>query len=338
MKCPKCDYVSHDYLDACRKCHKDLVTFKQELHLEVLHPGELDLGELLGASWQGFGGRVKFSDDNSFFGGQRLGGLGEADDNDKEEFDIELDNRTSEAPPWRSDMPSESRQQASMTETSNGAAEPGETGADPGVDNPYDEDLADTPDKETQGPGELTKMFYVPEDLTDPSAGLEAPNGAVEPGETGADPGVDNPYGKDLADTPDKETQGPGGLTKMFYVPEDLTDPSAGLKPSDGNVEPDAPVQATDTKSSAGNTLHISIDGIDIDLEDALDELEDIELDTSELDQGMEIELDLPAAAETPEVTADLASNDLATDELVLEMEEADDDSTVSAEHRTTIS
>jgi hypothetical protein len=50
MKCPKCHYVSHDYLDACRKCGIDLVTFKQDIGLIVLQPGALDLSLVLGGS------------------------------------------------------------------------------------------------------------------------------------------------------------------------------------------------------------------------------------------------------------------------------------------------
>jgi hypothetical protein len=50
MKCPKCNYVSHDYLDACRKCGVDLVTFKQEIGLLVLQPGVLDLSLVLGGA------------------------------------------------------------------------------------------------------------------------------------------------------------------------------------------------------------------------------------------------------------------------------------------------
>src|SRR5262249_51609356 len=48
MKCPKCKYVSHDYLDACRKCGADLVVFKQDMGLLVLQPGVLDLSLVLG--------------------------------------------------------------------------------------------------------------------------------------------------------------------------------------------------------------------------------------------------------------------------------------------------
>ena len=48
MKCPKCSYVSHDYLDTCRKCGVDLVSFKQNMGLLILQPGVLDLSFVLG--------------------------------------------------------------------------------------------------------------------------------------------------------------------------------------------------------------------------------------------------------------------------------------------------
>jgi len=47
MKCPKCKYVSHDYLDVCRKCGVDLVAFKHHMGLFVLRPGVLDLSLVL---------------------------------------------------------------------------------------------------------------------------------------------------------------------------------------------------------------------------------------------------------------------------------------------------
>jgi hypothetical protein len=50
MKCPKCKYVSHDYLDVCRKCGVDLVAFKHDMGLLVLQPGVLDLSLVLGAA------------------------------------------------------------------------------------------------------------------------------------------------------------------------------------------------------------------------------------------------------------------------------------------------
>ncbi|MBM3226869.1 MAG: hypothetical protein FJZ47_24145, partial [Candidatus Tectomicrobia bacterium] len=50
MKCLKCNYVSHDYLDACRKCGIDLRDFKREIGLFVLQPGVLDLSMVLGGA------------------------------------------------------------------------------------------------------------------------------------------------------------------------------------------------------------------------------------------------------------------------------------------------
>ena len=46
MKCPSCNYVSHDYLDVCRSCGNDLSAFKTEIGLRVRPPGVvLDLSE-----------------------------------------------------------------------------------------------------------------------------------------------------------------------------------------------------------------------------------------------------------------------------------------------------
>src|SRR5215470_16297936 len=47
MKCPKCKYVSHDYLDSCRKCGADLEAFKRDMGLVVHQPGVLDLSLVL---------------------------------------------------------------------------------------------------------------------------------------------------------------------------------------------------------------------------------------------------------------------------------------------------
>ena len=48
MKCPDCDYVSHDYLDACRSCGHDWSAFKAEIGLRVPPPPGvvLDLSEV----------------------------------------------------------------------------------------------------------------------------------------------------------------------------------------------------------------------------------------------------------------------------------------------------
>lgn len=47
MKCPDCNYVSHDYLDACRSCGGDWSAFKAQVGLRAWPPGAvLDLGEV----------------------------------------------------------------------------------------------------------------------------------------------------------------------------------------------------------------------------------------------------------------------------------------------------
>jgi len=47
MKCPHCNYVSHDYLDACRSCGSDWSAFKAQIGLHVRPPGVVpDLSEV----------------------------------------------------------------------------------------------------------------------------------------------------------------------------------------------------------------------------------------------------------------------------------------------------
>ncbi|ETW96330.1 MAG: hypothetical protein ETSY2_46615 [Candidatus Entotheonella gemina] len=48
MKCPKCGYVSHDYLNACRKCQVDLLGFKAQMQLHVVQSDNIDLRSVLG--------------------------------------------------------------------------------------------------------------------------------------------------------------------------------------------------------------------------------------------------------------------------------------------------
>ena len=47
MKCPSCNYVSHDYLDTCRSCGGDWSEFKAQIGLRARPPGAvLDLDEV----------------------------------------------------------------------------------------------------------------------------------------------------------------------------------------------------------------------------------------------------------------------------------------------------
>jgi hypothetical protein len=86
MKCPKCGYVSHDYLDACRssKCGIDLVDFKAQMQLHVIQAGYLDLVTVLGGS-DGFGAAGAMNE--PFLNSQMLMESEESGD-----FDISLDD------------------------------------------------------------------------------------------------------------------------------------------------------------------------------------------------------------------------------------------------------
>ncbi|MCZ6875702.1 MAG: hypothetical protein O7G88_19600 [bacterium] len=104
MKCPKCAYVSHDYLDACRKCSIDLVTFKQQIGLSIIQPGELDLVSIVGAgSLNGNGS--EFGTDNDFLGTQMLVESEEIDQETEEEVDIRLDDDIVNATPEPNQAP-----------------------------------------------------------------------------------------------------------------------------------------------------------------------------------------------------------------------------------------
>lgn len=43
MRCPKCGYVSFNYLDRCKKCGRDLTAFKAEHNLWGIKPGTLSI-------------------------------------------------------------------------------------------------------------------------------------------------------------------------------------------------------------------------------------------------------------------------------------------------------
>lgn len=87
MKCPKCSYVSHDYLDACRssKCGIDLVDFKAQMQLHVIQAGHIDLVTVLGGA-EGFG--ATGAGNESFFFDSQM--LMESEENG--DFDISLDD------------------------------------------------------------------------------------------------------------------------------------------------------------------------------------------------------------------------------------------------------
>jgi hypothetical protein len=96
MKCPKCGYVSYDYLDACRKCSVDLVDFKTAIHLEVIRPGDLDLSVMLTGQGEKMGHASAYNldhiDDDFFSAQTMLVDRPEPPDEEAAEFDISLDD------------------------------------------------------------------------------------------------------------------------------------------------------------------------------------------------------------------------------------------------------
>ncbi|HEY7495063.1 MAG TPA: hypothetical protein VIH59_28660 [Candidatus Tectomicrobia bacterium] len=98
MKCPKCSYVSHDYLDACRKCGVDLVDFKKELHLQVAQPGDLDLSLMLGEHIEELGNSDEFTIGKAFFETEMLVEPEEGATDREEGFDISLEETFPDLP------------------------------------------------------------------------------------------------------------------------------------------------------------------------------------------------------------------------------------------------
>jgi hypothetical protein len=87
MKCPKCGFVSHDYLDACRKCSIDLTDFKAQMNLRVVRPGAIDLMAAFERTAVGL--KANASD---IFSSQMLVQSDENLDDSNDDFDISLDD------------------------------------------------------------------------------------------------------------------------------------------------------------------------------------------------------------------------------------------------------
>lgn len=93
MKCPKCAYVSHDYLDTCRnsKCGIDLIDFKVQMQLYAIQPGTISLMSILGSAQDH--AAVAGGAHDSLFDSQML--IDTNNTNNTNDFNISLDENFS---------------------------------------------------------------------------------------------------------------------------------------------------------------------------------------------------------------------------------------------------
>jgi hypothetical protein len=279
MKCPKCSYVSHDYLDACRKCSTDLVEFKQKFKLMVLRPGDLDLGELVEVGAAGVMGRDGFhlADATS----DTLHGI----------------PRMTNGPVRKVPMAKSQRDEARLNKIP----------ANIEVDIQFDTDNHIMPTE----PGELTRTFYVPEELAKQTLNMNLSNHKAEMGEKPTELKRDTQLNTDNPTTSPE----PGGLTKMFYVglndipvePEvdiqsapDNPVPLSENTPDLAQTTPDEVVPQDSAviyaQDPPGDTLDMSVGKLD----DRFNEFDDIQLDTTEIDHDITLAFNFPSNAEIP--------------------------------------
>lgn len=212
MKCPKCGYVSHDYLDACRssKCGIGLVDFKAQMQLHVIQAGHIDLVTVLGGA-EGFG--ATGAGNESFFNSQML--MESEEDGD---FDISLDDDLS---------------LATMSITVDESAEISGMFNRPGFSFEMDDAPASTiSDRRASGAplgpptsGYATVMLDLG-DMADPhdSTGEEA------------DAAVDTPTGNDVSSSPDGEALD-AGLTPSTGVESASACPAEAPLPEVASTE-----------------------------------------------------------------------------------------------------
>ena len=240
MKCPNCRYVSHDYLDSCRKCSADLVAFKRKFNLMVLRPGDLNLGTLVDVDREDVVGRDR----------------------------LRLSAATSDTPPSKSYIGLDE-----LTEETE-------------IDIQFDPDTSKT----STEPGELTKTFYVPEVLAKHVSDVNLPDRAARLDELPATPEVELPFDPDTLEP--LATQATDGSAAASDGPVPLANPGSAVQ-----YVQHPPVDTTDM--SVGH------------LDNCLDEFEDIQLDTSEIDHDINL-LSLPSTAEiTPVFDDDAARREI---------------------------
>lgn len=66
MKCPKCGYVSFEYLDTCRKCGRDLSQFKDAVGIAAFAPGVINVLKYAEGSEEDEAGEAEASEAATF--------------------------------------------------------------------------------------------------------------------------------------------------------------------------------------------------------------------------------------------------------------------------------
>jgi hypothetical protein len=291
MKCPKCGYVSHDYLDACRKCSADLVAFKRELHLEVIQPGDLDLSEAIYESGEALGSGDSFGVEDDFFDTQVLVEPEETAEGTEEEFDIVLDDEPPSAP---------TGEVAATTQN--------------------DAEVVERPGRETPGvaslPGDIEADDVVLElDAAEEVASADTVSSFVESAqERSPSPPVEM---IDMSDLEDLDDDHPDKFEEPV-IDLDLPDrdheapPELDLPPApEGEIplEPEAATPATEEMTLAAPEAPLPDETVELTPSEARDE---------------------PYVEATPEIVPELVSDDHTEAELVLELEKAEDESSSS--------
>ncbi len=178
MKCPKCGYVSHDYLNACRKCSVDLLGFKAQMQLHVVQTGNIDLRSVLGGMQPSPIASGEFDMGEALFDSPML-----VDAQAEDGFDISLDDDFSFTPSAMSLESLDGFEISNIDSMNLERPRPASTDS-PGTasaDTSYETVMMDISDVNDEGPPfeVVGDMFDAPIELAEPE--LDAPIESAEP-------------------------------------------------------------------------------------------------------------------------------------------------------------
>ncbi len=120
MKCPKCGYNSFDYLDSCKKCHKDLTEHKARFNIQSILLSEMPIEAVAAVEEELVAVTANISADH-FAGGSeeaaddfRFDFMGDSDDDEDLAFDELFE-----------DVPSEDNLEEALPAPETAATQPG---------------------------------------------------------------------------------------------------------------------------------------------------------------------------------------------------------------------